>query len=169
MNWMLHLYPARWRERYGDEFGAVLAHQRASLGLFVDVFAGAIDAHLHPQIQLSDSNEIKGDDTMTLEMLHRCALGGPKLSPAERRIAYRLSILSALVIAVLYLVLTKIYRGAPAVQAVYWSAVLFPNFIYQQTVYLKKRSWLAQAFVLAAGLSAMYLFMLVVCVAASKL
>ncbi len=169
MNWMLHLYPARWRERYGDEFGAVLARQHASLGLFVDVFAGAIDAHMHPQTQLSESNQIKGEDTMTHEMLHRCALGGPKLSPAERRIARRLSILSALAIAVLYLVLTKIYRGAPAVKAVYWSSVFFPNFIYQQTVYLKKRLWLTQAFVLAAGLSAMYLFMLAVCVAASKL
>jgi hypothetical protein len=169
MKWMLHLYPARWRERYGDEFSAVLARQHASLGLFVDVFAGAIDAHLHPQIQLSDSNQIKGGDTMTLEMFHRCALGGPKLSPAERRIASRLSILSALAIAILYLVLTKIYREAPAVQAVFWTSVLFPNFIYQQTVYLKKRLWMTQALVLAAGLSAMYLFMLAVCVTASKL
>jgi hypothetical protein len=37
MNWLLQLYPARWRERYGEEFGAVLATQRASVGLMFDV------------------------------------------------------------------------------------------------------------------------------------
>jgi hypothetical protein len=169
MNWLLRLYPARWRERYGEEFGAVLASQRVSVGLVVDVLGGAIDAHLHPQFQHSDSNQIKGEDTMTLAMLQRCAAGGPKLSPSERRIAFQLSIWSALGIAVLYIVLTKIYRGAPAVQAVYWTSIFFPNFIYQQTVYLKKRFWLTQAIVLGAGLSAMYLFMLTVCVLGSKL
>jgi len=169
MNWLLHLYPAPWRERYGEEFATVLASQRASVGLFFDVFAGAIDAHLHPQIPHSSSNQIKGEDTMTLGMLARCATGGPKLSPSERRIAFRLSILSALVIAALYMVLTKIYRQAPAVQAVYWTSIFFPNFIYQQTVYLKKRLWLTQAIVLGAGLSGMYLFMLTVCELGSKL
>jgi hypothetical protein len=169
MNWMLRLYPARWRARYGEEFGAVLASQRASVGLIVDVVGGAIDAHLHPQILGSDSKQIKGDDTMTLEMLHRCAIGGPKLSPDERRIASRLSIVSALVIAALYLVLTKIYRQAPAVQALYWTSIFFPNIIYRQTVYLRKRFWLTHALMLGAGLSAMYLFMLAVFLLASKL
>ena len=106
---------------------------------------------------------------MTVAMLQRCAAGGPKLSPSERRIAFRLSIVSALAIAVVYLVLTKIYRAAPAVQAVYWTSIFFPNFIYQQTVYLKKRLWLTQALVLGAGLSAMYLFMLAVCLTGNRL
>jgi hypothetical protein len=169
MNWLLRLYPAPWRERYAEEFGAVLASQPASVGLVLDVLAGAIDAHLHPQIQRSHSKPIKGDDTMTFEMLQRCAAGGPKLSSSERRIAFWLSILSALVTAALYIGLTKIYREAPAVQAVYWTSIFFPNFIYQQTAYLKKRFWLTQASVLGAGLSAMYLFMLAVCVIGSKL
>jgi|SRR5882672_2487014 len=168
MTWLLQLYPARWRERYGEEFRTVLARQRVSVGLVFDVLAGAIDAHLHPQIPHSSSNQFRGEDTMTLEMLKRCATGGPKLSPSERRIAFRLSILSALMIAVLYIVLTKIYREAPAVYAVYWTSIFFPNFIYQQTVYLKKRLWLTQTIVLGAGLSAMYLFMLAVCVVGGK-
>src|SRR5271170_6266994 len=117
MNWLLRLYPARWRERYGEEFGAVLASQRASVGLVLDVLGGAIDAHLYPQTQLSDSTQTKGEDTMTFAMLQRCAAGGPKLSPSDRRIARRIMIGSALVIAGLEIVLSKIYRGAPAVQA----------------------------------------------------
>src|SRR5260370_9602091 len=75
-NWLLPLYPARWRVRYGEEFGAALASQHASVGLVLDVLAGAVDAHLYPQIQNSQSKPIKGDDTMTLEMLQRCAVGG---------------------------------------------------------------------------------------------
>lgn len=169
MNWMLRLYPAPWRARYGEEFSAVLARQRVSMGMVFDVLGGAIDAHLHPQVQSSNSNQIKGEDTMTLAMFQRCAAGGPKLSPSERRIAFWLSISSALAIAILYLGLTKLYRGAPAVQAVYWSSVFFPNFIYQQTVYLKKRAWLTQALVLGAGLSGMYVFMLSVCLIGSRL
>ena len=173
MNWLLRLYPAPWRERYAEEFGAVLSSQRASLGLVVDVLAGAIDAHLHPQIQSSNSKPVmqgtKGEDTMTLAMLQRCAIGGPKLSSSERRIASRLAIASSLVMAILYLVLTKIYREAPAVQAVFWTAVILPTFIHRQTVYLRTRSWLTQAFVLAGGISATYVFMFAVCLIAARL
>lgn len=44
---LLRLYPARWRTRYGDEFGALLGER--PLGPFdvADVLLGAIDAHLH--------------------------------------------------------------------------------------------------------------------------
>jgi hypothetical protein len=169
MNWLLQMYPARWRERYGEEFGAVLAGQRASVGLVLDVLGGAIDAHLHPQIQHSHSKQIKGDDTMTLEMLQRCSAGGPKLSPRDRRIASLFTIVSALGIAVLYILLTKIDRGGPAVRAVFYASVPSLSLIYGQTAYLRKRPWLTQAFVLGAGLSAMYLFMLAVCVIGGKL
>jgi hypothetical protein len=44
---LLRLYPARWRDRYGDEFAAVL--ESRPLGPFdvADVLLGALDAHLH--------------------------------------------------------------------------------------------------------------------------
>lgn len=44
---LLRLYPARWRDRYGDEFAAVLDER--PLGPFdvADVILGALDAHLH--------------------------------------------------------------------------------------------------------------------------
>jgi hypothetical protein len=41
-----NLYPADWRERYGDEFDALLEDQSASPGVLADVVAGAVDAHL---------------------------------------------------------------------------------------------------------------------------
>jgi hypothetical protein len=154
-------------------FGAVLASQRASAGLFFDVLAGAIDAHLHPQVQSSNSKPIiqdtTGGDTMTFAMLQRCAAGGPKLSPSDRRIASRLAISSSLVMAILYVVLTKIYREAPAVQAIFWASAISPTFIYRQTAYLRARSWLTRGFILWAGISVTYVFMLAVCMVAARL
>jgi len=169
MNWLLRLYPAGWRERYGEEFAAVLARQRASPGLILDVLSGAIDAHLHPQFQYSESKQIIGDDTVTLEMLQRCAAGGPRLSPSDRRIASIFMILSALVMATLYIALTKVYREAPAVKAVGYASFPFLGLVYEQTAYLRKRPWLTQVFILGGGLLALYGLMLAVCVVGSKL
>jgi len=179
MNWLLQLYPAAWRERYGDEFGAVLASQRASAGLILDVLGGAIDAHLHPQIlypqthhshsRQNNSKFTNGDDTMTLEMLQRCAAGGPKLSPQDRRIASLFMIMSALVMAGLYIGLTKVYRTAPAVEALFYTSFPFLMLVYGQAAYMRKRSWPTQAFVLGGGFTALYLVMLAVCLVGSEL
>ncbi len=173
MNWLLRLYPAQWRERYGEEFGAVLASQRVSVGLVVDVIGGAIDAHLHPQFhtqtQNSNTSYSQREDTMTLAMLQRCSVGGPKLSPSDRRIASRATILSALGLAAVSLVLTKIYHGAPAVQALLYASAPVLSIVHGQTAYLRKRPWQTQALVLGAGISGMYLFMLAVCLIANRL
>lgn len=169
MSWLLRLYPARWRKRYGEEFAAVLAGQRASLGLVFDVLGGAIDAHLHPQIYHSQSTRNEGEDTMTNEMLQRCAAGGPKLSTRDQKIASMFMIGSALVMAGLYIVLTKIYRTRPAVEALGYASFPVLCLIYTQTAYLRKRPVLTQILVATAGIAAMYLFMFGACVIASKL
>ncbi len=44
--WLVALYPEHWRERYGDEFEALLEAQPATPAAFLDVILGAIDAHL---------------------------------------------------------------------------------------------------------------------------
>jgi hypothetical protein len=59
-SFLLHLYPARWRARYGDEFEALLGER--PLGPFdvADVVLGAIDAHLHLRGLGSYSEHRKG-------------------------------------------------------------------------------------------------------------
>lgn len=49
MTWLLALYPPRWRRRYGTELRALLASQRVTPQVVVDLIAGAIDAWLAPQ------------------------------------------------------------------------------------------------------------------------
>src|SRR5579859_5161347 len=42
--WLLRLYPSAWRERYGDEFAALLEAQPTSVALVLDVMRAALDA-----------------------------------------------------------------------------------------------------------------------------
>ena len=44
---LLRFYPARWRTRYGDEFGMLLGERRLGPFDVADVLLGALDAHLH--------------------------------------------------------------------------------------------------------------------------
>jgi hypothetical protein len=50
MRWLLRLYPARWRQRYGDEFLALIDNQPLSWDVVLDIVRGAFDAWLRPQI-----------------------------------------------------------------------------------------------------------------------
>ncbi|HET8784949.1 MAG TPA: hypothetical protein VFM38_04895 [Candidatus Limnocylindrales bacterium] len=44
----LRLYPRTWRDRYGDEFLAVLGQRPLTGRTRVDLLRGALDAHVHP-------------------------------------------------------------------------------------------------------------------------
>ncbi|HSS36950.1 MAG TPA: hypothetical protein VLR93_11810 [Patescibacteria group bacterium] len=45
---LIRLYPRAWRDRYEDEFRALLEAVPPSRGVSIDVARGALDAHLHP-------------------------------------------------------------------------------------------------------------------------
>lgn len=47
--WLLSLYPASWRARYGEEFAALLENCPLTFTTFADVVLGALDAHIAPQ------------------------------------------------------------------------------------------------------------------------
>ena len=106
---------------------------------------------------------------MTNEMLQRCAVGGPKPSKRDQKVASMFMIGSALVMALAYVVLTKIYRTRPAVEAFGYASFPVISLIYTQTAYIRKRPVVTQILVAAAGVAAMYLFFFGVCVIASKL
>ncbi len=53
MTWLLHLYPPRWRRRYGEEFVALIAAQRFSFLTVLDIIGGALDAWMQPQSHLA--------------------------------------------------------------------------------------------------------------------
>ena len=47
---LLRFYPARWRERYGEEIADLLATEPPSVRRAVDLLRGLIDAHRHPEL-----------------------------------------------------------------------------------------------------------------------
>lgn len=47
--WMINLYPEAWRDRYSEEFLALLEEDTASS--FSNILLGAIDAHLRPHVR----------------------------------------------------------------------------------------------------------------------
>lgn len=49
-SWMLRFYPQAWRDRYEDEFRAMLDDQSTPPSDMLDIFLGAVDAHLRPQL-----------------------------------------------------------------------------------------------------------------------
>jgi hypothetical protein len=53
---LVRLYPRAWRDRYGEEFLALLEERPASVGDVFDVARGATDAWLRPQV-VSDRSE----------------------------------------------------------------------------------------------------------------
>ena len=55
MSRLVRLYPEAWRERYEEEFLALLAERPPTFGDVVDTVRGAVDAHLHPQGEVEPS------------------------------------------------------------------------------------------------------------------
>jgi hypothetical protein len=164
MRWLVRLYPKAWQERYGEEFSEVLAGQRASVGLIVDVLGGALDARLHPQVHVQQTSMAKGD-TMTADMMKRCALGGPKGSKKEM-----------LALAVAYLALTfgyvrlsKAFHGSPAVEALGYSLFALMILVYLQMSYLRRRSVAAQALFVGGFATFLYLAMWAICAFAATI
>lgn len=52
MKRLIRLYPRPWRERYGEEFAALLEEQPLTPRNLWDLIGGAVDAHLSPQVQV---------------------------------------------------------------------------------------------------------------------
>jgi hypothetical protein len=55
MSRLVGLYPRAWRDRYEEEFLALLAERPPTLGDLVDTVRGALDAHLNPQGEVEPS------------------------------------------------------------------------------------------------------------------
>lgn len=74
---LLALYPARWRERYGEEFRAVLESRPLGPFDFADVFIGALDARL-TRFRFAGTAGIDGGPLMMLRIGgFGAVVGGP--------------------------------------------------------------------------------------------
>ena len=59
MKWLVRLYPAPWRRRYGDEFLALLADEGVSPRVVLHVLLGALDARHQQDILVVDMEDLR--------------------------------------------------------------------------------------------------------------
>ena len=74
MKWLVRLYPRAWRQRYGGEFVALLAQQRLSPRIILDIVLGALDAHVHPQVSAARLELAGGGLAMTTQIARHAAI-----------------------------------------------------------------------------------------------
>ena len=101
---LLWLYPPAWRARYGDEFREIVGSRRASLGVVIDIVAGAVDAWLQPQ-SIVAAGQIQ-ENTMAATLMKRCAAGS-NLSIREPRIGAAIMLGGTLALTAVYLYLVR--------------------------------------------------------------
>jgi hypothetical protein len=142
---LLRLYPKAWRKRYGDEFAEIVARQRLSPRLLIDIIGGAVDARLRPQVRTN-----KGD-VMTMGFLKRCAAGGPQLSKSDQLMGAAATVVFSLLFASLYGLASYVYRGNDLVDA--FGIMTFPGalVVAMSFTYLKGHST-ASKVLIAGGL-----------------
>jgi hypothetical protein len=84
---LLRLYPRAWRDRYGDEFLALLGDQRLPARSVVDVVAGALDARLARGRSLlaATRSDFEGGAAVLQTLREACQHPNP-VSPRDARI-----------------------------------------------------------------------------------
>ena len=106
---------------------------------------------------------------MTNEMIDRCAAGGPKLSRRDQFLGSVMLLIGALVMAVAYIVLSKLYHHRPAVEAIGYMIMPGMFQLYAQGAYLRRRPAITQAVITGASLGFIYLIMWGACAVAVRL
>jgi hypothetical protein len=72
---LVRLYPAAWRERYEDEFLALLEARPPTAGDRFDIIRGAFDARLHPQVRPT-ANDVPPIPEQDLRIARRLGFAG---------------------------------------------------------------------------------------------
>lgn len=135
---LVALYPASWRARYGDEFRLVLLEQRLTLLLALDVMGGAVDARLM-------------GGRMTLQMMARCAAGGPKMGTAETWRAAFVMLGMAIALAGTMMLARATFRDGPYIDA--FVQMLFPAAFLVTMPFLYMRGASRRRKILVVGVS----------------
>lgn len=142
---LLRLYPRAWRERYGDEFLALVGEERLSAQQVVDVVFGAIDARLSGAVRRGAAAAGAGGGGAMLQVL-RMGCDRP-----ARRFTTRDALLGAAAVilgSVATVVLGRSLQGAgysDLGESVMGMAVPIAVMFSLPFTYFKGQPWFAQA------------------------
>lgn len=76
MKWLIHLYPKKWRERYGEEFLYILENKNLSFKDVIDIFINAMDARFLNLVEGITNMDKKIRDVMLGSVLKRFLIIG---------------------------------------------------------------------------------------------
>ena len=134
MNPLLHLYPAAWRERYEDEFLALLEERPLSPFDAFDIVLGALDARLRPKdlaIEFAArrnqpmNDRLSGWAAVVGGVLFSLAFGlGTLLPPPTSEVAMAIFPVAAIALLVALIGLSAVQGRSRPVLA--WAAVVVP-------------------------------------------
>ncbi|WP_051577991.1 hypothetical protein [Sporolactobacillus terrae] len=79
MKWLIHLYPKKWRERYGDECLYILENKKLSFKEVVDLCINAMDARFLIFVEAMIHLDKKMRDVMLASLLNRFLIIGSAL------------------------------------------------------------------------------------------
>jgi hypothetical protein len=106
---LIRLYPERWRERYGEEFAALVASEPPRVRLVLDVLVGALDAWLAPQSHWAGAatRPSGGGGGGSVMRILTCRSSG--LSPAEQVRGAVLLIAATVAISASYIAVNRMF------------------------------------------------------------
>ncbi len=148
VRWLLALYPRGWRERYGEEFLALLETEPASIRGLVDVLAGAIDARLHRDYPLTAALTEEGT------MFRECIEDVSGFAAALKQFGAPIVVLLAYV--AVWLWLTTLWGRTPVTEAFQYAALWAILSISLGIQGLRLHSHQAKAAVMALALAVFY-------------
>ena len=162
MIWLVKLYPPSWRRRYGEELKELIGAQPRSLGLVIDILAGAIDAWIYPQSStaVSAPADAKGGMTMVGKMLQlRCAGAGPIVTTTDAVKSGSVMVGGSALLVLVWMWVRLRFGGSPYMNALMPMTYFVPLLIGLRYTSLKGRSTAVQT-TFIVGLSAILVALL---------
>ena len=100
---LLRLYPRAWRERYGDEFLAIVGDRGLGLQQTIDIVSGAIDAWLSADVRNATraAGAVPSGGTMTVKSIADCDRNTARYTTRDGLIGAGVMLVSTLVFVLL--------------------------------------------------------------------
>ena len=100
---LLRLYPRAWRERYGDEFLAIVGDRGLGLQQTIDIVSGAIDAWLSADVRNATraASAVPSGGTMTVKSIVDCDRNNVRYTTRDGLIGAGVMLISTLVFVLL--------------------------------------------------------------------
>jgi hypothetical protein len=154
---LIRLYPRRWRERYGEEFEALVADRPLGARQVLDILFGALDARLVSQPPWTGAaGEPAGGGGHVMRIL-TSGCRGPELSRGEQLRGAVLTGASVILVSAGYVALNRIFGDNPWLEALGMAVFPFGLVVATIGLYFREHSLRARLLVGAAMLVVIYL------------